>query len=119
MFNLKDLKKHIMTGISYMVPVVVGAGLCQALGVIIGGPNVAETVGSIPYMIYKVGNMAMGTMIIPVIAAAIAYSIADLIGLYNIFSLLIPVSFQALNIFIYNLLFLFIYILLYLLLFEA
>mgnify|MGYP000326394558 CR=1 FL=1 len=38
--NWKIIKKHIMTGISFMVPVVVGAGLCQALGVILGGPNV-------------------------------------------------------------------------------
>ena len=37
--NWKIIKKHIMTGISFMVPVVVGAGLCQALGVILGGPN--------------------------------------------------------------------------------
>lgn len=81
MFNFKDLKKHVMTGISYMVPVVVGAGLCQALGFIIGGPDVAKNVGSIPYMIYKTGNLAMGTMIIPVIAAAIAYSIADRPGI--------------------------------------
>ena len=44
--NWKIIKKHIMTGISFMVPVVVGAGLCQALGVILGGPNVKDAVGS-------------------------------------------------------------------------
>ena len=55
--NWKIIKKHIMTGISFMVPVVVGAGLCQALGVILGGPNVKDAVGSFAYIIYKVGNL--------------------------------------------------------------
>ena len=48
--NWKIIKKHIMTGISFMVPVVVGAGLCQALGVILGGPNVKDAVGSFAYI---------------------------------------------------------------------
>ena len=79
--NWKIIKKHIMTGISFMVPVVVGAGLCQALGVILGGPNVKDAVGSFAYIIYKVGNLGMSTMIIPVICAAISYSIADKPGI--------------------------------------
>lgn len=79
--NFKEIKRHVMTGISFMVPVVVGAGLCQALGVILGGPNIADQTGTFIYFIYKAGNMAMGTMIIPVIAAAIAYSIADRPGI--------------------------------------
>lgn len=48
--------------------------LCQALGVILGGPNVKDAVGSFAYIIYKVGNLGMSTMIIPVICAAISYS---------------------------------------------
>ncbi len=79
--NWKIIKEHIMTGISFMVPVVVGAGLCQALGVILGGPNVKDAVGSFAYIIYKVGNLGMSTMIIPVICAAISYSIADKPGI--------------------------------------
>lgn len=78
--NIKTIKRHIMTGISFMVPVVVGAGLCQALGVILGGPDVAKSTGII-YYIYKTGNLAMSTMIIPVICAAIAYSISDKPGI--------------------------------------
>ena len=78
--NVKTIKRHVMTGISFMVPVVVGAGLCQALGVILGGPDVANSTGLI-YYIYKTGNLAMSTMIIPVICAAIAYSIADKPGI--------------------------------------
>ena len=75
-----------------MVPVVVGAGLCQALGVILGGPNIADQTGTFIYFIYKAGNMAMGTMIIPVIAAAIAYSIADRPGIA-------PVSYTHLDVY--------------------
>lgn len=79
--NWKQMKKHIMTGISFMVPVVVGAGLCQALGTIIGGPDVKDAAGTFAFAIYKVGNLGMSTIIIPVIAAAIAYSIADRPGI--------------------------------------
>ena len=30
-----EIKKHILTGISYMIPLVVAAGLCMALGQVI------------------------------------------------------------------------------------
>ena len=31
--KLSEIKKHVMTGISFMIPIVVGAGLCMALGI--------------------------------------------------------------------------------------
>ena len=31
-FNWKELKQHILTGISYFIPRVVGAGLTMAIG---------------------------------------------------------------------------------------
>ena len=81
--KLKDIKRYIMTGISYMVPLVVGAGLCQALGVILGGPDIvtASEGSSWIWYIYKTGNLAMGTLIIPVVCAYIAFSIADRPGI--------------------------------------
>lgn len=79
--NLKTLKKHVMTGISYMIPVVVASGLCQALGTMIGGPNVRDAVGTFAYIIYKIGNLGLSTMIVPVICAAISYSLADRPGI--------------------------------------
>lgn len=30
--NIKELKQHILTGISYFIPLVVGAGLTMAIG---------------------------------------------------------------------------------------
>ncbi len=81
--KLRDIKRHVMTGISYMVPVVVGAGLCQALGVILGGPDIVTAAegSSWIWYIYKTGNLTMGTLIVPVVCAAIAYSIADRPGI--------------------------------------
>ena len=39
--KLSEIKKHVMTGISFMIPIVVGAGLCMALGTAIGGTKVS------------------------------------------------------------------------------
>ena len=33
-FNWKELKQHILTGISYFIPLVVGAGLTMAIGAV-------------------------------------------------------------------------------------
>ena len=79
--DIRTIKKHVMTGISFMIPVVVASGICQALGIMIGGPNVADAVDSLPYIIYKIGNLGLSTLIVPVICAAIAYSISDRPGI--------------------------------------
>lgn len=79
--DIRTIKKHVMTGISFMIPVVVASGICQALGIMIGGPNVADAVDSLPYIIYKIGNLGLTTLIVPVICAAIAYSISDRPGI--------------------------------------
>ncbi|MBG9472165.1 MULTISPECIES: PTS fructose transporter subunit IIC [Priestia] len=74
------IKKHLLTGISYMIPLIVAAGLCIALGQILGGPNVGKETGSIPYMINQIGGWGM-SLIVPLICAAIAYSISDRPGI--------------------------------------
>jgi PTS system fructose-specific IIC component len=74
------VKKHLLTGISYMIPLIVAAGICIALGQILGGTDVGEKEGTIPYMINQIGGWGMG-LIVPVICAAIAYSIADRPGI--------------------------------------
>ncbi|WP_313184720.1 PTS fructose transporter subunit IIC [Lacrimispora sp.] len=75
-FKLSEIKKHIMTGISFMIPIVVGAGLCMALGTAIGGTKVSEAEGTLIWFIWKTGKIGM-SFVVPVITAAIAYSIAD------------------------------------------
>lgn len=44
------IKKHLLTGISYMIPLIVAAGICIALGQIFGGIDVAEKEGTIPFI---------------------------------------------------------------------
>lgn len=77
-----QLKKHALTAISYMLPVVVTAGLLIAIGNLSGG-NVIEdykAVYSIPDALVSLGVLGMG-LLAPVISSAIAYSIADRPGI--------------------------------------
>lgn len=85
MSSLKKLniKMHMMTGISYMIPVVVVGGLCMALGKAFGGWDIGSNeamIGSIPYWINTLGSTAM-KFVVPVLTAGIAYSIADRPGI--------------------------------------
>lgn len=59
-----------------MIPIVVGAGLCVALGTAIGGTKVSEAEGTLLWYIWRTGKIGM-EFVVPVITAAIAYSIAD------------------------------------------
>jgi len=75
-----NLRKHIMTGISYMIPVVVAGGLLMAIARIFGGAFVGDATNSIPWMINFLGSSAM-KFVVPVLTAGIAYSIADRPGI--------------------------------------
>lgn len=78
-----NIKKHMMTGISYMIPIVVVGGLCMAIGKATGGWDVGSNeamVGSVPYLINSIGAAAM-VFVVPVLTAGIAYSIADRPGI--------------------------------------
>lgn len=72
----QEIKGHLLTGISWMIPLIVAAGICIALGQVIGGPDVGKQTGSIAWMLNQIGGWGMG-LIVPLISAAIAYSIAD------------------------------------------
>ena len=69
---LKDTKKHVMSGISYMIPVIVLGGFATALSRMIGG---VEVTGSIGYYLLQTGNASFGIMI-AVLTAFIGDSIA-------------------------------------------
>lgn len=81
MKNLQ-LKKHAMTAISYMLPLVVTAGLLIAVGNLTDGNVIADYKAgfSIPDALVSLGVFGMG-LIAPVMAAGIAYSIADRPGI--------------------------------------
>lgn len=77
-----ELKKHALTAISYMLPVVVAAGLLIAIGDLSGGQVIEDYTQ--PYnwqsAMVSLGVLGMG-LLPPVIAAAISYSIADRPGI--------------------------------------
>lgn len=77
-----NLKKHAMTAISYMLPLVVASGLLIAAGNLMGGNVIADykAAFSISDALVSLGVMGMG-LLAPVISAAIAFSIADRPGL--------------------------------------
>lgn len=68
--------KHLMTGVSFMIPFVVAGGLLIALGFAIGGIYVYKVPGSFGETLFTTGKAAFELMI-PVLAAYIAFSIAD------------------------------------------
>ncbi|RKD73356.1 PTS system unknown substrate IIC component (Fru family) [Sinobaca qinghaiensis] len=74
------IKKHLLTGISYMIPLIVASGICIALAQIFGGINVAENEGTLPYFLSQIGGWGM-SLVVPLIAGAIAMSISDRPGL--------------------------------------
>ena len=74
---LSEVKKHVLTGISFMIPVVVAGGILQAIGVAVCGTGISDMEGqTLMWYIWKCGNLGM-SLVVPVICAAIAYSIAD------------------------------------------
>lgn len=82
MFQRLQLKKHALTAISYMLPIVVTAGLLIAIGNLTGGKVITDyqTTYTVPDALVSLGVLGMG-LLAPVISAAIAYSIADRPGI--------------------------------------
>jgi PTS system fructose-specific IIC component len=70
------IKKHLLTGISYMIPLIVASGLCIAIAQIVGGTDVGENEGTIPFYLNQIGGWGM-SLVVPLFTAAIANSIAD------------------------------------------
>jgi fructose PTS system EIIBC or EIIC component len=78
-----DLVKAFSTGVSYMMPVVVVGGICLALSLVGGEPTPGKgIVVTNPFLLNlgAIGSAGLG-MMIPVLAAYIAYSIAGKPGL--------------------------------------
>lgn len=75
------IKKNLMTGISFMIPVVVAGGILQAIGVAVYGKGISDMEGqTLLWYVWKCGNLGM-SLVVPVICASIAYSIADRPGI--------------------------------------
>ena len=74
-----DVRRHLMTGVSYMIPFVVPGGILIAIAFALGGIFVFNTQGFAADM-FSWGKVAMGLMV-PALAGYIAFSIADRPGI--------------------------------------
>ncbi|HWQ78426.1 MAG TPA: PTS fructose transporter subunit IIC [Anaerovoracaceae bacterium] len=74
-----DIKKALLTGVSYMIPFVIPGGILIAVGFAIGGIYVFETPG-FAADIFAWGKVAFGLMI-PALGGYIAFSLADRPGI--------------------------------------
>ncbi|PKM29612.1 MAG: PTS fructose transporter subunit IIBC [Gammaproteobacteria bacterium HGW-Gammaproteobacteria-12] len=72
--------KHLLTGVSYMLPMVVAGGLLIALSFVFGIEAFKEE-GSFAAALMQIGGDAAFKLMVPVLAGYIAYSIADRPGL--------------------------------------
>lgn len=71
--------KHLLTGVSFMLPMVVAGGLLIALSFCFG-ITAFEVEGSLAAVLMQIGKAAF-TLMVPMLAGYIAYSIADRPGL--------------------------------------
>ena len=72
--------KHLLTGVSFMLPFVVAGGLIIALSFVFGIEAYKEP-GTLPAALMQIGGEAAFGLMVPVLAGYIAYSIADRPGL--------------------------------------
>ena len=75
--------KHLMTGVSFMLPFVVAGGLLIALAFALGGIYVYDDAhkGTLGWVLFQVGAKAGFALMLPALAGYIAYSIADRPGI--------------------------------------
>ncbi|GHA12583.1 PTS fructose-like transporter subunit IIB [Oceanisphaera arctica] len=83
--NLQDDKQagpyqHLLTGVSFMLPMVVAGGLIIALSFVFGIEAFKEE-GSLAAALMQIGGASAFALMIPVLSGYIAYSIADRPGI--------------------------------------
>ncbi|HVN55228.1 MAG TPA: PTS fructose-like transporter subunit IIB [Anaerolineaceae bacterium] len=74
--------KHLMTGVSYMLPFVVAGGILIALSFAVGGikPE-GYPPGTLAWALMQIGGGTAFTLFVPVLAGYIAFSISDRPGI--------------------------------------
>jgi PTS system fructose-specific IIC component len=80
-----EVRRWLMTGVSYMIPFVVAGGILIALAFALGGAVEVTEIDvyenfTIPAMLYTIGSTAFG-MLVPILAGFIAYAMADRPGI--------------------------------------
>lgn len=76
---LKDTRKNLMTGVSYMIPFVVAGGIMLALSVLLSGTAAVPSEGMLAD-IANIGITGLGLMV-PILSGYIAFSMVDRPGL--------------------------------------
>lgn len=76
-----EIKKSVLTGISYIIPIIVAGGMVNAFAVLIaqgfGLQELYNLENSWLWLFRKMGGNTLGTLMIPILAAYMAYSLAD------------------------------------------
>ena len=72
--------KHLLTGVSFMLPLVVAGGLIIALSFVFGIEAFKQP-GTFPAALMQIGGESAFALMVPVLAGYIAFSIADRPGL--------------------------------------
>jgi PTS system fructose-specific IIC component len=75
--------RHLMTGVSFMLPFVVAGGLLIAISFALGGIYAFDDAhkGTLAWALFQIGAKAAFALIVPVLSGYIAYSIADRPGI--------------------------------------
>ena len=75
--------KHLMTGVSFMLPFVVAGGLLIAMAFALGGINANDpaAAGTLAHALFEIGAKGGFALIVPALAGYIAFSIADRPGI--------------------------------------
>lgn len=76
---LKNTRKNLMTGVSYMIPFVVAGGILLSISVIFSGKAAVPESGVLAD-IAKIGIAGLGLMV-PILSGFISFSISDRAGL--------------------------------------
>lgn len=76
-----EVKDSLLTGISYMIPIIIAGGMTLTAAVFIaqafGLQELYDTEGSWLWLLRQLGGGLLGQLMVPVLAAYMAYSIAD------------------------------------------
>lgn len=77
----KIVKQSVMTGISYMIPVIIAGGMIGALAMLISNTFGLQALynqdNSWLWLFRRLGGNMLGVLMIPVLSAYMSYSIAD------------------------------------------
>ena len=76
----KELMSYFQSGVSYLIPLLCASGLLTSLAVVIGGQGVWKETSDLWGVLRMIGQTGLG-FITPMIAAYIAFAIADRPGL--------------------------------------